>query len=106
MKTTRFNAATKGLGAKDKVEIRRQLVDNALKSSQLDLESKLIEIDEQKNKIIQDLATADNSMIKANIQRLAELIQKEETLNTAMNLSKKVLTVLDEEIEVEEDKKK
>lgn len=106
MKTTRFNAATKGLAAKDKVEIRRQLVDNALKSNQLDLESKLIEIDEQKNKIIQDLATADNSMIKAHIQRLAELIQKEETLNTAMNLSKKVLTVLDEEIEVEEDKKK
>lgn len=106
MKTTRFEAATKGLVTKDKVEIRRQLVDNTLKSSQLDLESKLIEIDEQKNKIIQDLATADNSMIKANIQRLADLLQKEETLKTAMNLSKKVLTVLDEEIEVEEDKKK
>ena len=106
MKTTRFKAATKGLVTKDKVEIRRQLVDNALKSTQLDLESKLIEIDEQKNKIIQDLATADNSMIKANIQRLAELLQKEETLNAAMNLSKKVLIVLDEEIEVEEDKKK
>ena len=106
MKTTRFEAAIKGLVAKDKVEIRRQLVDNALKSSQLDLESKLIEIDEQKNQIIRDLATADNSMIKANIQRLAELIQKEELLNAAMNLSKKVLTVLDEEIEVEEEKKK
>ena len=106
MKTTRFNAATKGLVTKDKVEMRRQLVDNALKSNQLDLESKLIEIDEQKNQIIRDLATADNSMIKANIQRLAELLQKEETLNTAMNLSKKVLTVLDEEIEVEEEKKK
>ena len=106
MKITRFEAATKGLVTKDKVEIRRQLVDNALKSNQLDLESKLIEIDEQKNKIIKDLATADNSMIKDNIQRLAELIQKEETLNTAMNLSKKVSTVLDEEIEVEEEKKK
>ena len=106
MKTTRFNAATKGLVAKDKVEIRRQLVDNALKSNQLDLESKLIEIDEQKNKIIRDLATSDNSMIKAHIQCLAELLQKEETLKAAMNLSKKVLTVLDEEIEVEEDKKK
>ena len=81
-------------------------MDNALKSNQLDLESKLIEIDEQKNQIIRDLATADNSMIKANIQRLAELIQKEETLNIAMNLSKKVTTVLDEEIEVEEEKKK
>lgn len=103
MKTTRFNAATKGLVAKDKVEIRRQLVDNALKSNQLDLESKLIEIDEKKNKIIQDLATADNSMIKANIQRLAELIQEEELLKAAMNLSKKVTTVLDEEIEVEEE---
>ena len=106
MKTTRFNAATKGLVAKDKVEIRRQLVDNAIKSNQIDLESQLIEIDEQKNKIIQDLATSDNSMIKANIQRLAELIQKEELLNAAMNLSKKVTTVLDEEIEVEEEKKK
>ena len=106
MKTTRFKAATKGLVAKDKVEIRRQLVDNALKSTQLDLESKLIEIDEQQNQIIQDLATADNSLIKDNIQRLADLLQKEDTLNTAMNLSKKVLTVLDEEIEVEEDKKK
>ena len=106
MKTTRFNAATKGLVAKDKVEIRRQLVDNALKSNQLDLESQLIEIDEQKNKIIQDLATADNSMIKANIQRLAEHIQNEELLKAAMNLSKKVTTVLDEEIEVEEEKKK
>ena len=81
-------------------------MDNALKSNQLDLESKLIEIDEQKNQIIRDLATADNSMIKANIQRLAELIQKEELLNAAMNLSKKVTTVLDEEIEVEEEKKK
>ena len=106
MKTTRFKAATNGLVAKDKVEIRRQLVDNALKSNQLDLESKLIEIDEQKNQAIRDLATADNSMIKANIQRLAELIQKEELLNAAMNLSKKVITVLDEEIEVEEEKKK
>ena len=106
MKTTRFKAATKGLVAKGKVEIRRQLVDNTLKSTQLDLESKLIEIDEHKNKIIQDLATADNSMIKAHIQRLAELIQKEETLNIAMNLSKKVTTVLDEAIEVEEEKKK
>ena len=106
MKTTRFNAATKGLVTKDKVEIRRQLVDNALKSNQLDLESKLIEIDEQKNQAIRDLATADNSMIKAYIQCLAELIQKEETLNAAMNLSKKVTTVLDEEIEVEEEKKK
>ena len=106
MKTTRFKAAIKGLVAKDKVEIRRQLVDNALKSNQLDLESKLIEIDEQKNQIIRDLAIADNSMIKANIQRLAELIQKEELLNAAMNLSKKVTTVLDEEIEVEEEKKK
>ena len=106
MKTTRFKAATKGLVAKGKVEIRRQLVDNTLKSTQLDLESKLIEIDEQKNKIIQDLATADNSMIKDNIQRLADLLQAEDTLNTAMNISKKVLTVLDEEIEVEEDKKK
>lgn len=106
MKTTRFNAAIKDLVAKDKVEIRRQLVDNALKSNQLDLESKLIEIDDQKNQVIRDLATADNSMIKANIQRLAELIQKEELLNAAMNLSKKVTTVLDEEIEVEEEKKK
>ena len=102
MKTTRFKAATKGLVAKDKVEIRRQLVDNALKSSQLDLEFKLIEIDEQKNQIIRDLATADNSMIKDNIQRLADLLQKEETLNSAMSLSKKVLAILDEEIEVEE----
>ena len=106
MKTTRFEAATKGLVTKDKVEIRRQLVDNTLKSNQLDLESKLIEIDEQKNQAIRDLATDDNSMIKAHIQCLADLLQKEETLNTAMNLSKKVLTVLDEEIEVEEDKKK
>ena len=106
MKITRFNAATKDLVAKDKVEIRRQLVDNALKSNQLDLESKLIEIDEKKNKIIQDLATADNSMIKANIQRLAELIQEEELLKASMNLSKRVTAVLDEEIEVEEEKKK
>ena len=106
MKTTRFNAATKGLVAKDKVEIRRQLVDNALKSNQLDLESKLIEIDEQKNQVIRDLATADNSLVKENIQRLADLLQKEETLNAAMKLSKKVLTVLDEEIEVEEEKEK
>ena len=106
MKTTRFNAATKGLVAKDKVEIRRQLVDNALKSNQLDLESKLIEIDEQKNQIIRNLATADNSLVKDNIQRLAELLQKEETLKAAMNLSKKVTIVLDEEIEVEEEKEK
>ena len=106
MKATRFNAATKDLVAKDKIEIRCQLINNTIKSSQLDIESKLIEIDERKNQIIRDLATADNSMIKANIQRLAELIQKEETLNIAMNLSKKVTTVLDEEIEVEEEKKK
>ena len=106
MKKTRFVAACNGFVEKEKAEIRRQLVDNALKSNQLDLESKLIEIDEQKNQVIHDLATADNSMIKAHIQRIAELIQKEETLNTAMNLSKKVLIVLDEEIEVEEEKEK
>lgn len=59
-------------------------------------------IDERKNQIIRDLATADNSLIKNNIQLLAELIQKEENLKDAMQLSKKVLDVLDEEIEVEE----
>ena len=102
MKTTRFNAATKDLVAKDKIEIRYQLINNTIKSSQLDIESKLIEIDERKNQVIRDLATADNSLIKTNIQLFAELIQKEENLKDAIQLSKKVLDVLDEEIEVEE----
>ena len=102
MKVTRFNAATKDLVAKDKIEIRYQLINNTVKSSQLDIESKLIEIDERKNQVIRDLATADNSLIKNNIQLFAELIQKEENLKDAMQLSKKVLDVLDEEIEVEE----
>ena len=102
MKVTRFNAATKDLVAKDKIEIRYQLINNTIKSSQLDIESKLIEIDERKNQVIRDLATADNSLIKINIQLFAELIQKEENLKDAMQLSKKVLDVLDEEIEVEE----
>ena len=102
MKVTRFNAATKDLVAKDKIEIRYQLINNTIKSSQLDIESKLIEIDERKNQVIRDLATADNSLIKTNIQLFAELIQKEENLKDAMQLSKKVLDVLDEEIEVEE----
>ena len=102
MKVTRFNAATKDLVAKDKIEIRYQLINNTIKSSQLDIESKLIEIDERKNQVIRDLATADNSLIKNNIQLFAELIQKEENLKDAMQLSKKVLDVLDEEIEVEE----
>lgn len=102
MKVTRFNAATKDLVAKDKIEIRYQLINNTIKSSQLDIESKLIEIDERKNQVIRDLATADNSLIKINIQLFAELIQKEENLKNAIQLSKKVLDVLDEEIEVEE----
>lgn len=102
MKVTRFNAATKDLVTKDKIEIRYQLINNTIKSSQLDIESKLIEIDERKNQIIRDLATADNSLIKDNIQLFAELIQKEENLKDAIKLSKKVLDVLDEEIEVEE----
>ena len=102
MKVTRFNAATKDLVAKDKIEIRYQLINNTIKSSQLDIESKLIEIDERKNQVIRDLAIADNSLIKNNIQLLAELIQKEENLKDAIKLSKKVLDVLDEEIEVEE----
>ena len=102
MKTTRFNAATKDLVAKDKIEIRYQLINNTIKSSQLDIESKLIEIDERKNQVIRDLATADKSLIKNNIQLFAELIQKEENLKDAIQLSKKVLDVLDEEIEVEE----
>ena len=102
MKVTRFNAATKDLVAKDKIEIRYQLINNTIKSSQLDIESKLIEIDERKNQVIRDLATADNSLIKDNIQLFAELIQKEENLKDAIQLSKKVLDVLDEEIEVEE----
>ena len=102
MKATRFNAATKDLVAKDKIEIRYQLINNTIKSSQLDIESKLIEIDERKNQIIRDLATADNFLIKNNIQLLAELIQKEENLKDAIQLSKKVLDILDEEIEVEE----
>lgn len=102
MKVTRFNAATKDLVAKDKIEIRYQLINNTIKSSQLDIESKLIEIDERKNQVIRDLATADNSLIKTNIQLFAELIQKEENLKDAIQLSKKVLDVLDEEIEVEE----
>ena len=102
MKATRFNAATKDLVAKDKIEIRYQLINNTIKSSQLDIESKLIEIDERKNQVIRDLATADNSLIKNNIQLFAELIQKEENLKDAIKLSKKVLDVLDEEIEVEE----
>ena len=102
MKVTRFNAATKDLLAKDKIAIRYQLINNTIKSSQLDIESKLIEIDERKNQVIRDLATADNSLIKINIQLFAELIQKEENLKDAIKLSKKVLDVLDEEIEVEE----
>ena len=102
MKTTRFNAATKDLVTKDKIEIRYQLINNTIKSSQLDIESKLIEIDERKNQVIRDLATADNSLIKTNIQLFAELIQKEENLKDAIKLSKKVLDILDEEIEVEE----
>ena len=102
MKATRFNAATKDLVAKDKIEIRCQLINNTIKSSQLDIESKLIEKKKQKNQVISDIAIADNSLIKNNIQLLAELIQKEENWKDAMQPSKKVLDVLDEEIEVEE----
>lgn len=104
-KVTRFNAAVTGLIDAAKAKIRRNIVDNALKSNQLDAESKLLSLNDKKNELIRELVTGSNDNVKNTLQRLAQTIQEEEALKAAISLGEKVLAILDEEIEVDDSKK-
>lgn len=105
MKTTRFNAAVSGLVEKAKSIVRYNQVKNCLQSNTYEAESQLLSVEEDKTKIIKDIAVGSSSDLKNNLQRLADLIMKEEALKEQMSLGDKVLALLNEEIEVEKESK-
>lgn len=102
MKKTRFAAACNGFIEKAKGMVRRKMIDNALKSNELNVESELYNINEQKNRLVKTLVTCKSEDLKKHLQEMADLIQKEKELKASKGLSAEILTVLDEEIEVEE----
>ena len=102
MKRTRFNAACCGLMEKAKGIIRRKMIENALKSNELNVESELYNINDQKNHLVKILAICKSEDLKRHLQEMADLIQKEKELKASKDLSPEILAILDEEIEVEE----
>ena len=101
MKKTRFAAACNGFVEKAKGIIRRRMIDNALKSNELNVESELFNINEQKNRLVKTLVTCKSEDLKRYLQEMADLIQKEKELKASKSLSSEILAILDEEIEVE-----
>ena len=102
MKTTRFAAACNGFVEKAKGMVRRKMIDNALKSNELNVESELYNINEQKNRLVKTLVTCKSEDLKKYLQEMADLIQKEKELKASKGLSAEILAVFDEEVEVEE----
>ena len=102
MKKTRFAAACNGFVEKAKGVIRRKMIDNALTSNELNVESELYNINEQKNRLVKTLVTCKSEDLKKHLQEMADLIQKEKELKASKGLSAEILSVLDEEVEVEE----
>ena len=102
MKRTRFNAACCGLIEKAKGIIRRKMIENTLKSNELNVESELYNINDQKNNLVKILATCKSEDLKKYLQDMADLIQREKELKASKDLSPEILAILDEEIEVEE----
>ena len=102
MKKTRFAAACNGFVEKAKGMVRRRMIDNALKSNELNVESELFNINEQKNRLVKTLVNCKSEDLKKHLQEMADLIQKEKELKASKDLSPEILAILDEEIEVEE----
>lgn len=102
MKKTRFAAACNGFIEKAKGMVRRKMIDNALKSNELNVESELYNINEQKNRLVKTLVTCKSEDLKKHLQEIADLIQKEKELKASKGLSAEIIAVLDEEVEVEE----
>ena len=102
MKKTRFAAACNGFVEKAKGMVRRKMIDNALKSNELNVESELFNINEQKNQLVKTLVNCKSEDLKKHLQEMADLIQKEKELKASKSLSTEILAVLDEEVEVEE----
>ena len=102
MKKTRFAAACNGFVEKAKGMVRRRMIDNALKSNELNVESELFNINEQKNRLVKTLVTCKSEDLKRHLQEMADLIQKEKELKASKNLSSEIIAILDEEIEVKE----
>ena len=106
MKITRFNAAVNGLVEKAKSIIRYNLVKNCLQGNTYEAESQLLTIEEEKTKIIKEIATGSSAELKNNLQKLADIIMQEEALKEQITLENKVFALLNEEIEVENKKEK
>ena len=102
MKKTRFAAACNGFVEKAKGIVRRRMIDNALKSNELNVESELYNINEQKNQLVKTLVTCKSEDLTRYLQEMADLIQKEKELKVSKSLSTEILAILDEEVEVEE----
>ena len=102
MKKTRFAAACNGFVEKAKGMVRRRMIDNALKSNELNVESELFNINEQKNRLVKTLVTCKSEDLKKYLQEMADLIQKEKELKAYKNVSTEILPIRDEAIEVEE----
>lgn len=78
------------------------MIENALKSNELNVESELYNINDQKNHLVKILATCKSEDLKKYLQAMADLIQREKELKASKNLSSEIIAILDEEIEVEE----
>ena len=102
MKKTRFAAACNGFVEKAKGIVRRKMIDNALKSNELNVESELYNINEQKNRLVKTLVTCKSEDLKRHLQEMADLIQKEKELKASKGLSAEIFAILDEEVEIEE----
>ena len=102
MKKTRFAAACNGFVEKAKGMVRRRMIENALKSNELNVQAELYNINEQKNQLVKILVTCKSEDLKKHLQEMADLIQKEKELKASKDLSPEILAILDEEIEVEE----
>ena len=102
MKKTRFAAACNGFVEKAKGIVRRRMIDNTLKSNELNVESELYNINEQKNQLVKILVNCKSEDLKKHLQEMADLIQREKELKASKSLSTEIIAVLDEEIEVEE----
>ena len=78
------------------------MIENALKSNELNVESELYNINDQKNHLVKILATCKSEDLKKYLQDMADLIQREKELKASKKLSSEIIAILDEEIEVEE----
>lgn len=101
-KVSRFAALSKGLNIIT-APIKRNQVNNLIEQGRLQAEVKLAEIDAKIEDAARDLVANPKSEF---INKLSDLMQTREDYVKAISLSQQIKDYLEEEIEVEEEKKK